>query len=669
MRAPPFRPLFARLVTLKSMAVGAARLHGLHRFHAACVLGMVLSGYLAEVVSGFGGSSWVHPFSVHLLSALALLRLATARRCRDFFLVKVVAAVLMLDAAIRSTSLWYFFFLLCFLLLTAGAMVSGEIRRAAERSAAISRAGLAGLPSRLAALSVLACAGILLLAGAMFFLLPRTARVAARHLVSRNLIPPGFANEIILGRTGRLQPSDRTVMHVRFDGPPGPVPLKWRGGSLGEFDGKRWYNSPAPVQNIEPQGGVVWLMDNRRSWQGGRRLTYEVALHSPGTSELFFAGNPLLLRLADGQGVVRTTGDGFRTRLPGGNLRYAAVSAMESETESSAGVTELSRDERNYYLLLPPFDIRVITLARRLTEGHESVEAKVRAIEEHLRSQYAYTTELPSTTVRDPLAHFLFERKKGHCEYFAGAMAVMLRSVWIPSRIATGYLGGVYNPISGWYAVRARDAHSWVEAWIPGRGWMAFDPTPPAPAPTGESYAARLWLWADAAETFWLEWILNYDLDRQLTLVNRLERSGRGLRTWWPERWPSVPIWDLLLAAAAAAAAVALALLGTPRFLHWWRVRRRVQVLRSGQASTSDATLLYQRVLRRLARLGIEKPPFQTPLEFARSLRSPELAAQVEALTRAYNRLRFGREPEAAADLLAAIEAIEPRIAKGDGLS
>ncbi len=651
------------------MAVGAARLHGLHRFHAACVLGMVLSGYLVEVVSGFGGSTWVHPFSVHALVGLALLRLATARRSRDFFLVRVVAAVLMLDAAVRSTSLWYFLFLLCFFLFTIAATVAGEVRRAAERSVAISRIGLAGLPSRLAAISALACAGILLLAGGMFFLLPRTARVAARHIVSRNLILPGFSNEILLGRTGRLQMSDRTVMHVRFDGLPGQIPLRWRGGSLGEFDGKRWYNSPAPVQSIEPQGGVVWLMDNRRSWQGGRRLTYEVALHAPGGSELFFAGNPLLLRLADGQGVVRTAGDSFRTRVPGGNLRYAAVSAVESEAESSPGVTELSRDERNYYLLLPPFDIRIIMLARRLTERHESVEDKARAIENYLRTQYGYTTELPSTPVRDPLAHFLFERKKGHCEYFAGAMAVMLRSVWIPSRIATGYLGGVYNPISGWHAVRARDAHSWVEAWIPGRGWMAFDPTPSAPVPAGENYADRLWLWADAAETFWLEWILNYDLDRQLTLVSRLERSGRGLKKWWPERWPAFPGWGALLPLAAAMAALALASWGTPRVLRWWRLRRRVQILRSGQASISDATLLYQRLLRRLAKQGIEKPPFQTPLEFARSFRSPELAAEVEALTRAYNRLRFGREPGAAADLLAAVEAIEPRIAKGGGLS
>ena len=78
-----------------------------------------------------------------------------------------------------------------------------------------------------------------------------------------------------------------------------------------------------------------------------------------------------------------------------------------------------------------------------------------------------------------PLAHFLLNDRAGHCEYFASAMAVMLREVWIPSRVATGFLGGTYNPLAGWYVVHASEAHSWVEAWIPGRGWTIFDPTPP----------------------------------------------------------------------------------------------------------------------------------------------------------------------------------------------
>ena len=84
----------------------------------------------------------------------------------------------------------------------------------------------------------------------------------------------------------------------------------------------------------------------------------------------------------------------------------------------------------------------------------------------------------PPSEPADPLADFLFERRKGHCEYFASAMAVMLRTLGIPSRLVTGFQGGAYNPVSGWSVVRASDAHSWVEAWIDGRGWITFDPTP-----------------------------------------------------------------------------------------------------------------------------------------------------------------------------------------------
>ena len=94
-----------------------------------------------------------------------------------------------------------------------------------------------------------------------------------------------------------------------------------------------------------------------------------------------------------------------------------------------------------------------------------SDDAKARAIERHLRHDYGYTLELPPETVRDPLANFLFVRKKGHCEYFASAMAVMLRTLGIPSRVVTGFQSGVFNPLTGWQVVRASDAHSWVEAW------------------------------------------------------------------------------------------------------------------------------------------------------------------------------------------------------------
>ena len=99
----------------------------------------------------------------------------------------------------------------------------------------------------------------------------------------------------------------------------------------------------------------------------------------------------------------------------------------------------------------------------------------------YLRRNFRYTLKLTGTPGRDPLAHFLFETRAGHCEYFASAMAVMLRAIGIPSREVNGFLPGEYNDLGGDYIVRASDAHSWVEAYFPGSGWITFDPTPPAP--------------------------------------------------------------------------------------------------------------------------------------------------------------------------------------------
>src|SRR5207244_5015174 len=93
---------------------------------------------------------------------------------------------------------------------------------------------------------------------------------------------------------------------------------------------------------------------------------------------------------------------------------------------------------------------------------------KAAAIEHYLRTRFGYTLDLSATSKADPLAHFLFERRSGHCEYFAAAMTVMLRSLGIPARYVNGFLPGEYNELGGDFIVRASDAHSWVEAYFPG---------------------------------------------------------------------------------------------------------------------------------------------------------------------------------------------------------
>src|ERR1044071_8539312 len=105
-----------------------------------------------------------------------------------------------------------------------------------------------------------------------------------------------------------------------------------------------------------------------------------------------------------------------------------------------------------------------------MTVGEMSSAGRARAIERRLRTEFGYTLELPKQEVRDPITYFLFTRKKGHCEYFASAMTIMLRTQGIPSRLVTGFQSGTFNPFTELFVIRASDAHSWVEAWLPRRG-------------------------------------------------------------------------------------------------------------------------------------------------------------------------------------------------------
>jgi len=107
-------------------------------------------------------------------------------------------------------------------------------------------------------------------------------------------------------------------------------------------------------------------------------------------------------------------------------------------------------------------DPRIRDLAHKITEKSGSPAEKSAAIENYLRAHYKYTLQLPRTQPPDPIANFLFERREGHCEYFASAMAAMLRSIGIPSRVVNGFSGGEFNDITSEYVIRASDAHSWV---------------------------------------------------------------------------------------------------------------------------------------------------------------------------------------------------------------
>jgi transglutaminase-like putative cysteine protease len=608
---------------------------------------------------------------VHLVLFLAVVKVLTAKSARDYGYLKIIAGLELLAAAILSFQLSFFLFLALFLLSTIATFSSGEIRSSAMEYQGVVRSGMFRFPRRLSVFTAATFLGILVITGGAFFVLPRTARAAFQRFVPRRYHLPGFANEVTLGEIGEIKQSSRPVMHVKpyLDG--SVLNARWRGSSLSQFDGKRWFNLPARDDLQAVDRGVLLLRSAVR--HNGRSVAYQVEMNDIASDVLFFAGTPEsitinvpLLRFSRG-GTVRPPP---RTITTG--LRYGVRSYLEEDLAPTVAPADfMATQPLEDYLQLPPLDGRIPALAREMVEGASGDLAKAKAIENGLRTRYGYTLQLLDEPVSDPLAYFLFVRRKGHCEYFASSMAVMLRTIGIPSRVATGFLNGVYNPMTGWQVIRASDAHSWVEAWIPGQGWTTFDPTPSDPTAVSGGLMSRISLLADTMDQFWQDWVMGYNLERQVVLASRMSESGRNfqlprfddLGDWFRSLgmgWLQGFYLELFaICGAIAALATAVWIWFGDAIARWWKARVGVRRAKRGQGQPTDATLLYQRMLAQLSKRGIRKPSHVTPQEFAETLPEPAISELVRELTRSYNEFRFGGRRDVAIRMIQLLERLE----------
>jgi hypothetical protein len=607
--------------------------------------------------------------TLHVAVFLTSLKLLTATTDRDYLYLRTVAIIELVAAAMLAVDLGFFVFLALFLLFAVATLASGQVRRPVDAQATLARTGQRAFGRRLGLTSIVLCGSILTMTAGLFFVLPRAARGALSRFMPDRPRLPGFADKVTLGDIGRIQQSSRPVMHVRSYNGESLVGVRWRGAALSRFDGQTWDN---PSLAFEQLPLVRGLLNRGKAPQlrPGREFAYQVQMDEIASDTLFFAGTPetILINLPM---LWRSPGGAFHIPGPPSGLTgltYRAYSFVEYEdAPATVRPDKLSLAEREDLVRLPAnLDPRIAALARSMSadagNGPASDDAKARAIEDHLRHDYGYTLQLPSVKVKDPLSYFLFVRKKGHCEYFASSMAVMLRTLGIPSRVVTGFQSGLFNPWTGWQVVRASDAHSWVEAWTPTGGWTVFDPTPSGEASDGILNRASLLY--DAANQFWEDWVLRYDLNRQVVLAARMQQSSRQWRLDWI---PNVGAWWYQNAVAARRAVAIFLAAGAfgillvfygPALARWWRSRRGVIRARRGEGEASDATLLYQRMLELLEKRGFQKPPWLTPSEFARVLPASETAVLVDDLTTAYNEFRFGGRRDAAPRMLRMLDRL-----------
>ncbi|HEX5432150.1 MAG TPA: DUF3488 and transglutaminase-like domain-containing protein, partial [Bryobacteraceae bacterium] len=613
--------------------------------------------------------------TVHLVFFLTAVKLLTAKTDRDYAYLKTLAVMELLGGAMLSVDMSFFAFLALFLFFAIGTLAAGEMRRSMSlrgtsdgtpRAAPIASARKP-LGRRLSVVSFVLFAGILTMTAGMFFVLPRTARAALSRFMPQRYHLPGFTDEVTLGEIGKIQQSSRPIMHIQNEDGANLIRTYWRGAALTQFDGKRWFNPPAAEKRLFVEGGVLTL--RTPSSRPGRSVRYKVELEDLAGDTLFIAGKPQLIGIGL-PALWLSSGGAFRVPRRLSGVEYSVDSFIEDERAPViAPPRPLTPEEREETLMLPELDPRIPQLALSMTEGARSDEQKARLLEMRLRRNYGYTLQLLSKPVPDPLAYFLFVRKKGHCEYFASAMAVMLRTLGIPSRVVAGFQSGVMNPITGSQVVRASDAHSWVEAWIPRRGWTTFDPTPSAPYSSSASFSSRVSMFFDAADQFWENWVLSYDLQHQALLAARMQQSGDKLSvpflahaaSWWKRVSRHAGTAGLAILLSLAVFGIALKRYGSATARWWIRFRgeRRAQ---RGEAQISDATLLYRQMLSLLARRGFQKPPWLTPSEFAGVLPASEMSVLVDDLTSAYNDFRFGGRRDVAPRMVRLLALLETEV-------
>ncbi|MBI1750225.1 MAG: DUF3488 domain-containing protein [Acidobacteria bacterium] len=637
--------------------------------------------------------------SIHLMLFAMVVRLYSATTTRDYLFLAMLSFSTVLVAAILTVDTTFLVFFLVFLVLAVSTFVGLEIRRSAE--GAVSPPLAMGTPAArrlnraLGVTSFGVAAGSLLLGAAIFFVLPR---VTAGYLSGLNLQPSlisGFSDNVELGQIGTIKKNTAVVMRVRSDASVAQMGgVRWRGIALTTFDGKRWTSEAHERIIVYPDVATGWFglgftpAELRRT---SRRIAYTVLLEPLATDSLFVPERAERLRGRFSPEIERAGRTSPRSHLeqdftrsifnPFHNftkIRYEGVSYVPQVPAERlrAAPAAYPDDVRRLYLQLPALDPRIPALAREITKNAATPYDKAAAIERHLRTRYGYTLELSGTPGESPLAHFLFTRRAGHCEYFASAMTVMLRSLEVPARYVNGFLPGEYNDFGEDYIVRGSDAHSWVEVYFPEFGWITFDPTPPSDE-RARGFFGRFALYYDWFELMWSEWVINYDLAHQVTLAQNFQKTSRE---WSDQTWRYMEQqrrgiverlklwqWQVQQFGLWSAIAIAALLLALAAFLRG-RALREYLALEWGihfggrEAVTPRlATLLYAQMLRVLARRGWKKPPGQTPREFAAAIPRPEVAGPVGELTSLYQAARFGARATDAQQMTGLLAEIKTR--------
>jgi transglutaminase-like putative cysteine protease len=604
--------------------------------------------------------------AVEFAALLQIIRVATRRGAAHDQQLIALSLLQLIAATVLGGGLAFALCFIGFVLITPSALVLSHLRREVEgnyRQGARDRTGLpVDVPRILRSRRVISRGFVLFVSflslpvfvvtAIIFISFPRVGLsllLLEPHRPSRMV---GFSDRVDLGGVGALQSDPAIAMRVTYpqlpEEPPRRIAVYLRGTALDRYEGTSWSRTRTirrNLDNIGTQYAIARFPDPVRD----SSLTIDLEPIDPPV--LFVPEETVAVELLPHANQMLVAppiifqGEESELRYSRLDDRRGPKYRVYLQANSHSVVRTLTDEDRHRYLQLPTtFGDNLRNLSKSWAAGETEPSTVAERILARLRNDYRYDLNSPSGKAQNPLEHFLLVSKRGHCEFYSTAMALILRSLNVPTRNVTGFAGATYNKYGKFYVVRQGDAHSWVEVWLEGSGWKRFDPTPVVPAVAQTKYER----WAAAARDLveatsqrWNRHVERYDLRQQLELFGGI-RDKVGRATHWANPRPlersRLILWVVALFVTSLAAYV------------WWRYRQRrgpLQITPEASARSLEIIQLYQQLEQAMEQRGVGRPMGTPPLAHATALHSlghPQ-AQEILELTTGYLEVRFGGRP------------------------
>ena len=453
---------------------------------------------------------------------------------------------------------------------------------------------------------------------------------------------PGFSDVVDLRARGRL--SDELAFRVRAQ-----QAALWRAEVFDRYEGSAWTITDDETVPLPQDGdGLSYAVPdditsrNDASGIDSSKVVQTFYIEVTQPNVLFAASSARQVYFPSAGLRVDAAGSVRSPILLDEGLVYSVISEVpvtDAWWLRQAPDRVPQRLER--YLQLP-HDLpgRVGDLAARITAHRTTVHGRVLGVQSWLRTKTRYDLDVP----RDPegveaVDHFLFETRRGYCEQIATSMAVMLRTLGIPTRLVTGYGPGQRNPLTGYFEVKQSDAHAWLEVFYAGVGWVQYDPTfgVPQAAPSAASRFMAGPVFAAIGR--FVSTAVPQPVKAAAAIVARSVVSAGAF---------ALRAWPIALVVLSAAGLLAL-------MLRRWRRRWRRASRPPGEAAFLDLVGV-------LEPLGHHRAPNVTPSEYLADVAADEslddpVVAAAETVVRTFEQERFAPSTPSETDLASAREA------------